>query len=219
MLYSRKQKKKSRSDGNAILIIPPKGIAVSNQTVIKEKQAPDPVSEKTPVSVEVKKELERDYPVSKPISKPAFSIAKAISTKSSLKKEEAQIETQERAKDTVTDERLFDAWKKFAEKVKQEGKVSFFSTLIQRKPVLNGHKIVFSINNAVQKEDLHHHKTEMLDFLRHELNNFSIQLDWKMEISNTEAHLYTPMEKFNELAKKNPDLNVLRQTFDLDIDF
>lgn len=30
---------------------------------------------------------------------------------------------------------------------------------------------------------------------------------------------YTPAEKFNKMAEKNPDLNQLRSQFDLELDF
>ena len=61
---------------------------------------------------------------------------------------------------------------------------------------------------------------DLLDFLRTELNNGHIQLDIKIAESNVQklTHL-TTRERFFQMAEKNPDLNLFKDEFDLDIEY
>ena len=61
---------------------------------------------------------------------------------------------------------------------------------------------------------------DLLDFLRNELNNGHIQFDIKVVESNVQklTHL-TSRERFFKMAEKNPDLNLFKEEFDLDIEY
>ena len=60
----------------------------------------------------------------------------------------------------------------------------------------------------------------LLDFLRKELNNGSIQL--KLHVSafeNQKISQLTSRERFFQMAEKNPDLHLIKEEFDLDIEY
>jgi len=56
-------------------------------------------------------------------------------------------------------------------------------------------------------------------FLRKNLNNFKIQLNTQIVLTQEKTKPYTPEEKFNKMAEKNPELINLKKTLDLEIDF
>jgi DNA polymerase-3 subunit gamma/tau len=52
------------------------------------------------------------------------------------------------------------------------------------------------------------------------LNNGKITIQSRVvEENELKETAYTPAEKFNKMAEKNPDLNQLRSQFDLELDF
>ena len=58
---------------------------------------------------------------------------------------------------------------------------------------------------------------ELLSFLRKSLNNFDINLSITVNEEKEKQYAYTAKEKYNKLKKKNPQIESLRKTFDLDI--
>lgn len=214
------QKKKSKR----VAIIPPNGVKIEpqiqvDQVVPKEITLPDKVDVKAkeirafqPQPNDGKKVVKR---------KKAFSINQKLAEPS--KKETVQQDSGgmslERDNQPVNQDGLEAMWNKYANYIRKQGKVSFHTTLTTKKPRLDGNVIHFTINNAVQEEDFNLHRAEILEFLRTNLKNFDLQLQWKLEEMEVEANLYTPTQKFNRLVEKNPDIQLLRQTFDLDIDF
>ena len=56
-------------------------------------------------------------------------------------------------------------------------------------------------------------------FLRKNLGNKNISIEWEVKKEQQEKMIYTNKEKFEHLAEKNPDLRKLKERFDLDTDF
>ena len=80
--------------------------------------------------------------------------------------------------------------------------------------------IEVEIDSKVQQMEFQKEIQDLLDFLRIELNNGLIQLDIRVAESNVQklTHL-TSKERFFQMAEKNPDLNILKEEFDLDIEY
>jgi len=68
-------------------------------------------------------------------------------------------------------------------------------------------------------DDFNANKTDMLEFLRKELSNYSIQISTiiNKDVANKKA--YTPEEKFNKMQTKNPTLSKLIDKLNLDIGY
>jgi DNA polymerase-3 subunit gamma/tau len=108
----------------------------------------------------------------------------------------------------------------FAEKMKAEGKKSFHAALIKSEPVLKENYIIeMKVDNKVQEENLIKEKPILLDYLKAQLNNYSLQVNAIVTEQKTEVHLYTDKEKFKEMLKINPDLMYLKEKFNLDFEF
>jgi DNA polymerase-3 subunit gamma/tau len=116
---------------------------------------------------------------------------------------------------------LSEKWLSFAESRKSEGKIGLHTTLTKSKPILNDDfSILFVIDSEVQRMELQLESQSLLDFLRSELNNGLIQL--KLEVtSNDKPKLsqLTSKERFFQMAEKNPDLHLLKEEFNLDIEY
>ncbi len=215
----KQEKKKS----NSVAIIPPNGIEINPPAVKVEELIPNKTELPTQVNRQVanaKSVQAKPAPDKKRVKKPSFSITGAISD--TQKKTETSGGGQgfmETKATPVTQDDIERAWNKFAYKVKSDGNLSFYTTLSARKPKLDQNVIHFSISNAVQEQDFSIRKAEILEFLRTQLNNFQLQIEWKLDKAEVGANLYTPTQKFNKMAETNPHLNLLRDKFNLDIDF
>lgn len=111
-------------------------------------------------------------------------------------------------------------WKQFAYKMRDLGKDSVYHALIKRDPVL-GEKttILHEIDNIAQEGALQRVQQELIDFLRENLKNYGIQIDWKLAENIEEDERYlTPKDQFTALARKYPNLHSLRSAFHLDFD-
>ncbi|MGB3948619.1 MAG: DNA polymerase III subunit gamma/tau [Bacteroidia bacterium] len=112
------------------------------------------------------------------------------------------------------------AWDKYANELKLKGRASMATSLLGKKPVkVDAVTIEFVVNNKALEESINEDKMNFLGFLRKELNNFDVQLNLVMSATEDKTNLYTATDRYKHLAEKNPNLNKLRQAFDLDIEF
>lgn len=117
-------------------------------------------------------------------------------------------------------EQLETAWLAYAETVKEKKRQMDFSILTAHQPVKVSEKMVhFTVQNATAQERINEDKTDLMIFLRKQLQHFDFQLEIIVSKAEGVAMIYTPADKFNHLAKINPALTKLKQTFDLDTEY
>ena len=116
---------------------------------------------------------------------------------------------------------LIEKWNKFAEIKKKEGKMGLHTTLTKSSPILkNDFNVDFHLDSEVQKMDLQKETPYLLEHLRKELNNGSIQIHLHVsEMENQKISQYTSRERFFQMAEKNPDLHLFKEEFDLDLEY
>ena len=116
---------------------------------------------------------------------------------------------------------LIEKWNKFAEIKKKEGKMGLHTTLTKSSPILkNDFNVDFHLDSEVQKMDLQKETTYLLEYLRKELNNGSIQIHLHVsEMENQKISQFTSRERFFQMAEKNPDLHLFKEEFDLDLEY
>ncbi|MCU0435705.1 MAG: DNA polymerase III subunit gamma/tau [Bacteroidia bacterium] len=116
-------------------------------------------------------------------------------------------------------EQLETAWTAFADQLRAAGKVTDHAALTMNRPEKTGDNAVrFTVFNAMALERLEADKTELMTFLRQKLNNYHFTLEIALSKEEGQQRLYTPQDKFRRLAELNPDLQKLRQQFDLDLE-
>lgn len=119
----------------------------------------------------------------------------------------------------LSQERVDEAMKTFAEAKSKEGQKQLYATLTSSKIVLENKTVVIMLSNEVQRTMLTDIKQDMLDELRRLLTNKQTQLEINVSELQGEVKAYKPQDKFKVLAEKNPALNELKKRFDLDIEY
>ena len=120
-----------------------------------------------------------------------------------------------------TQENLNNCWLKYASEKQNEGKHNLLSILRDKEAILkDDYNIFVSLDNKVQEEVLNEEKSNILGYLKAELENDKITLKIDVRpIKEEEMKAYTPEDKFKKMANKNPHLLTLKEKFDLEINF
>lgn len=125
----------------------------------------------------------------------------------------------ERPATPFNQEQLEAAWNAFADQLKAAKKFNDHAAVTMNRPEKTGDMSVrYTVFNASALENLEADKTELMTFLRQKLNNYHFTLDFHLSKEEGQQRLYTPQDKFRRLAELNPDLQKLRQQFDLDLE-
>ncbi len=119
--------------------------------------------------------------------------------------------------DSIDKERLDEIVSTFINEL--DGQPSLKSVLRSEKPsLINDKEIEFKFYNKAQEQDLMNHAEVLLMKLRTQLNNYKIKI--KTTILATENFKADgPIEKFEQMAKKNPNLRKLKDVLNLEIEF
>nr|WP_249684809.1 DNA polymerase III subunit gamma/tau [Flavobacterium sp. CYK-55] len=126
-------------------------------------------------------------------------------------KEAAQLPTEPF---TETDMRLY--WTKYANKLGEKGFKIMESLLTINDPVLNGAHITIELPNEGSKIDFESEKNGLLGYLRGHLHNHDITIEVIVNEAIENKFAFTPQDKYNRLNEINPNLELLKRTFDLD---
>lgn len=149
--------------------------------------------------------------VSSPSVKDALS-GKMETSQVSAKEQHEIYHSQDYTED-FTEERFREAWNLFLSKVDSPSMKTTLSTIPEYDLDYN---FVLKIDNSVQEENVKSIKPDLVAFLRKELKNSSIEISVEIVESKAKRIIYSDDEKYAEMAKKNPDLALLRQKFNLD---
>lgn len=79
-------------------------------------------------------------------------------------------------------------------------------------------KLIIRVSNQIQLDDIAGVKNEMVNYLKRELRNSTLDFTIEITRGSTSKRLYTDTDKFNYLCKKNPVLEQLKQKFSLDFE-
>lgn len=90
------------------------------------------------------------------------------------------------------------------------------ATLSRMPEITDGFILKLKIENSVQNEEIGKIKPDLVSWLRKELKNTNIELITEITITEVETKPYSETEKLVEMMKKNPNINLLRQKFNLD---
>ncbi len=126
---------------------------------------------------------------------------------------------------TVREKFSFDqvkmAWRRYAHEMKSKGLETFYNAMIKRDPKIKD-EVVFSmeVDNQVQIDYITPHVHGLISFLRQELKNVDISVDFFLsEDKDSEVKFLTGKDRFASMARKNPNLHSFKTIFNLDIEF
>ena len=178
--------------------------------------------------LEIAEEPQSEYP-SKPITPPVLSGVKressGLSLKSIQKKKEhqikqmdVQIKEEDLPSDAFNEEQMLTFWNTYVEILENKGKYNLAAILkIDTPKLAENHTIQLEFPNSTNKIEVERQQFELLQFLRKSLNNFEISLDISVNETLEKKYAYTAEDKYKKLIEKNPALDTLKQTFNLDL--
>ena len=189
---------------------PAKQSAPSKQPV----QAPKPVAEASvaapkPVGVPTAPKPVAAPSAPKPVAAPSAPKPVAQPTANNTKNTEPQNRP-------FSQEQLANAWEKLLSlKIFQtnERLLAMLSNIAPSLTTMPEFKVILS--NTYQEKELGQQKTVILKFLREELQNDQIRFVVEIDENKVEKKAYTPQEKFNLMAEKNPHMLEMAQMFNL----
>jgi DNA polymerase-3 subunit gamma/tau len=110
-------------------------------------------------------------------------------------------------------------WYEFAEKRKQSGNSTTEEITLRREFQLEGTTIEIALDNTHQLEAIQNMRYDLLGFLKSRLDAPKLDVNPRVAPQEVNRLPYTPAEKFNYMAEKNPYLLELKQALGLDVDF
>lgn len=147
----------------------------------------------------------------------AFSLA-SIRAKKELQESNKTVtkETVQLPTEAFTETEMLLYWTKYAEKLGENGSRIMESLLLINDPTLQGSKITIELPNEGSKIDFESEKTALLGYLKGHLHNHDITIEVVVNESVENKFAFTAQDKYNRLNELNPNLELLRKTFDLD---
>ena len=165
-----------------------------------------------------------------PVAIPKISINRAkkstsgLSLRSIREKKEHQIrqmdvviDENDLPKNPVTQEALTEAWKMYTAQMDKKGEKIMASILEMDTPKLKDTTIYLTYSNNTNKIELERAEFPLMAFLKKKLLNYDLKLDITVNEEIAKKYAFTPKEKYEKLKEKNPNIELLKQTFGLDI--
>ena len=157
------------------------------------------------------------------IKKPA-NITSGLSLKSIKEKKEHQIKQLDviidedlLPKEPVNQEDLIKAWNEYTESLHRKGEKILASIFEMEVPELKDTAICLTYSNNTNKIELERSQYPLMAYLKKTLKNYDLYLDISVNDEIAKKYAFTPQEKYEKLKEKNPNIEVLRKTFGLDI--
>ncbi len=112
---------------------------------------------------------------------------------------------------------LHAAWDEYIHRLKNKGEKILASIMETDMPTVHENTISIVLPADTMKKDLERGQNPLMAFLKKKLNNTLITLDIQVNETTAKKFAFTNIEKYNKLKEKNPLIEKLRTTFDLDL--
>ena len=159
----------------------------------------------SPVSISIKAAMSRV------VNKPA-----SVSKQEKKAKELVQKDT-ESQNQPYTVESVVEKLKGYAKARKKSERIRLTIANCEAEIRQNG-QLVIKVSNQIQADDISVVKNEMVNYLKKELQNSTIDFIIEIIQTTTKRRLYTDTDRFKYLCDKNPFLEQLKQKFSLDFE-
>ena len=133
------------------------------------------------------------------------------------KQKEKQALPTEELTEAFTEEQIQEAWAEYVKKLSKRGKKILASIVDTDKPTLVGKTIHIELPNDTMKIELKKAQGNLMNFIKKKIQNTTIELEIDVNEKATKKYAFTTRDKFEKLKEKNPLIDKLRTTFDLDI--
>tara|TARA_Y100000385_G_scaffold168179_1_gene174166 strand:+ start:415 stop:2136 length:1722 start_codon:yes stop_codon:yes gene_type:complete len=179
------------------------------------------VEVKEAVTTKVVPKITAPIPVIQSTKRPASGLSLSSIKKKKehqIKLMEVKVKEEDLPNDPFTEEELLKYWTVFVAKLESDGKYNLAAILqIDTPKLVDAHTIHLEFPNNTNKIEVERQQFELLQYLRKAVNNFSITLEISVNETLEKKYAYTAEDKYHKLVEKNPHIELLRKTFDLDL--
>ncbi len=126
-------------------------------------------------------------------------------------------ETVDLPTEPFTETEMLLQWTNYAKRLGDKGSKIMESLLLINDPVLNGTTISIELPNEGSKLDFEKEMNGLLGHLRGHLHNHNIKIDIIVNENVTIKRALNDQDKYNRLHEINPNIDLLRTTFGLDL--
>ncbi|MGV8812624.1 MAG: DNA polymerase III subunit gamma/tau [Gelidibacter sp.] len=175
----------------------------------KKTEIPNPYSQQSTPKIDLKPDANRTSGLS----------LKSIKAKREhlIKQMEVVIDPNDLPSDDFTPEAFSKAWETYINSLNTKGEKIMVSMLEMSKPVLKGVEIHVSFPNESLKIELERAQFPLMEHLRTTLRNFNLSLHIHVNEEIAKQYAFSSMDKYEKLKEKNPNIELLRITFGLDV--
>ena len=186
----------------------------SNLSVVAEQQ--QPTTPNTQPTTTPKPATHNSEPATVKVS--ALSLASIRAKKEMAEAQKSVVkDTQQLPSEPFTETEMLEQWLKYAQRMEDKGYRIVASLLTINDPVLDGTTIIHELPNESSKIDFEKERPELLGYLRGKLHNHDIQIIVKVNETLVVKKAFTNQDKYNRLVEINPNLEMLKKMFDLDV--
>ncbi|MCY1720060.1 hypothetical protein OU798_06885 [Prolixibacteraceae bacterium Z1-6] len=145
-----------------------------------------------------------------------------MALKGEFKEDEKQLSAIEQHKifsqadeiEPFTEDQLIEKWKEYLPRL--DDRPSLKATLGALPKLEEDYTLILEIDSRIQDELLTSIKPELVSWLRKELHNAKINLKTVITETVREKVAYSDIERYQEMANKNPNLALLKRNLNLD---
>ena len=134
-----------------------------------------------------------------------------------IRQMEVVIDPNDLPKEDFTEAQFMKAWKAYIKSLQTNGEKIMASILEMDTPKLDGTTIGLEFPNETLKIELERAQFPLMEYLRKTLKNFDLSLNISVNEEVAKQYAFTPIEKYQKLKEKNPNIELLKKTFGLDI--
>ncbi|WP_147676877.1 DNA polymerase III subunit gamma/tau [Algibacter pacificus] len=134
-----------------------------------------------------------------------------------IKQMEVVVDEENLPTEPFTDEAFLKEWNYFVDKLAKDGQHNLASILNMDTPKIKGTNIHLTFPTETNKKEVMQGQYDLMTHIRTKLKNFDISLVITVNEVMDKKYVFTDADKYEKLKEANPNLELLRRTFDLDI--
>ncbi|QBZ98771.1 DNA polymerase III subunit gamma/tau [Flavobacterium sangjuense] len=191
------------------------------QTPKEEVQVEEPISEVVLEKIE-QPQITQPKPQTTSIEPgtkvSAMSLASIRAKKEMAEAQKSTVkEVVQHVNEPFTETEMLEQWLKYAQRMEDKGYRIIASLLTINDPILQGTTIIHELPNESSKIDFEKERPELLGYLRGKLHNHEISIEVKVNETLVLKKSYTTQDKYNRLVELNPNLELMRNLFGLEV--
>ncbi|MBR9845694.1 MAG: DNA polymerase III subunit gamma/tau [Algicola sp.] len=134
-----------------------------------------------------------------------------------IKQMDVVVDVEDLPKEDVSEAAFLKAWNSYVKRLHKKGEKIMASILEMDTPKLVDTNIKITFPNDTLRVELERAQNPLMQHLRKTLKNYDLKLDIQVNEEISKKYAYTTLEKYEKLKEKNPNIEILRKTFGLDI--